>query len=201
MLASQRFFIHSCIYLRILIISYLATFLSPNSLSVLMCRKAVNQSIITPLTKKPGLVTTDARSYRLTLNLSVASQLLERLVAKQVIDYLQSNNLLPDPDQQSAYQSGFLNETATLLVLSDILQAVNEGDVAVLALFDLSAAFDHSILLQRLQSSYGFDGLALYLIGRTQAVVRLSTVCHAICHLQRSSRVSFRANPVYYVHT
>jgi len=42
--ASQRFFIHSCIYLRILIISYLATFLGTNSLSVLMCRKAVNQS-------------------------------------------------------------------------------------------------------------------------------------------------------------
>jgi len=36
--ASQRFFIHSCIYLRILIISYLATFLGINSLSVLMCR-------------------------------------------------------------------------------------------------------------------------------------------------------------------
>jgi len=44
--ANQRFFIHSCIYLRILIISYLATFLGSNSLSVLMCRKAVNQSII-----------------------------------------------------------------------------------------------------------------------------------------------------------
>jgi len=42
--ASQRFFIHSCIYLRILI-SYLATFLGTNNLSVLMCRKAVNQSI------------------------------------------------------------------------------------------------------------------------------------------------------------
>jgi len=43
--ASQRFFIHSCIYLRILIISYLATFLGISSLSMLMCRKAVNQSI------------------------------------------------------------------------------------------------------------------------------------------------------------
>jgi len=42
--ASQRFFIHSCIYLRILTISYLATFLGTNSLSVLMCRKAVIQS-------------------------------------------------------------------------------------------------------------------------------------------------------------
>jgi len=44
--ASQRFFIHSCINLQILIISYLATFLGTNSLSVQMCRKAVNQSII-----------------------------------------------------------------------------------------------------------------------------------------------------------
>jgi len=44
--ASQRFFIHSCIYLQIFIISILATFLGTNSLSVLMCRKAVNQSIL-----------------------------------------------------------------------------------------------------------------------------------------------------------
>jgi len=44
--ASQRFFIHSCIYLRILIISYLATFLGTYSLFVLMCRKAVNQSML-----------------------------------------------------------------------------------------------------------------------------------------------------------
>jgi len=44
--ASQHFFMHSCIYLRILIISRLATFLGTNSLSVLMCRKAVNQSTL-----------------------------------------------------------------------------------------------------------------------------------------------------------
>jgi len=43
--ASQRFFIHNCIHHRILIISNLVTFLGTNSLSVLMCSKAVNQSI------------------------------------------------------------------------------------------------------------------------------------------------------------
>jgi len=43
--ASKRFFIHSCIYRRILIISYLATSRGTNSLSMLMCRRAVNQSI------------------------------------------------------------------------------------------------------------------------------------------------------------
>jgi len=44
-LCSQCFFICSCIYLWILIMSYFATFIGTNSLSVLMCRKAVNQSI------------------------------------------------------------------------------------------------------------------------------------------------------------
>jgi len=43
---SQRFFKHSCIYLWILIISYLATFLGTNSLSVLMCLKSVNESYL-----------------------------------------------------------------------------------------------------------------------------------------------------------
>jgi len=43
--ASQRFCIHRCI----LIISYLTTFLGINSLSMLMCRKTVNQSTREPL--------------------------------------------------------------------------------------------------------------------------------------------------------
>jgi len=53
--ASQRFFIHSCIYLRMLIISYLTTFFGTNSLSVLMCRKAVNQSKLVSLSHSPPL--------------------------------------------------------------------------------------------------------------------------------------------------
>jgi len=154
---------------------------------------------ITLIIKKPGLVTTvrtDARSYWPISNLSVASKLLERLVASQVVDHLQSNNLLPN--QQSAYRPGFSTETAILRVLSDILQAFDEGDVAASALFDLSAAFDtvdHSILLQRLQSSYGFDGLALqwfrsYLTGRTQAVRRgsqQSVTTSVICGIPQGS--------------
>jgi len=62
--ASQRFFIHSCIYLRIFIISYLATFLGTNSRSVLMCRKAVNQSLPwTPLGGTPPDPPIDSRYH------------------------------------------------------------------------------------------------------------------------------------------
>jgi len=44
--ADQSAFLHTQLYLRILILSYLQRFLhGTNSLSVLMCRKAVNQSI------------------------------------------------------------------------------------------------------------------------------------------------------------
>lgn len=45
-------------------------------------------------------------------------------------------------------------------MLSDILQAVDRGDLAALVLLDLSAAFDtvdHSILLQRLQLTFGIQ--------------------------------------------
>jgi len=61
-----------------------------------------------------------------------------------------------------------------LRVLSDILLALDSGDIAVLTLLDLSAAFD-STLLQRLQTSYGLGGPVLawftsFLNNRTQYV-------------------------------
>ena len=58
---------------------------------------------ITPLQKKPDLDSADVRSYRLISNLSVLSKLLERLVARQLLDYLSAANLLPE--LQSAYRA------------------------------------------------------------------------------------------------
>jgi len=61
---------------------------------------------------------------------------------------------------QSDLRAGHLTETAVLRVLSDILHAVDYGDVAALSalvLLDLSDAFDmvdHDILLQQLHSAF-----------------------------------------------
>jgi len=65
---------------------------------------AFKVAYITPLVKKSRMDTSDDRSYRPISNLSVASKLLERIVAKQLIAYLEKSDLLPR--LQSAYRTG-----------------------------------------------------------------------------------------------
>ena len=76
--------------------------------------------------------------------------------------YLTENSLLPD--LQSAYLVHHSNETALLKVIGDILLALDTGNLAMLSLLDLSAAFDtvdHHTLLQRLRTSYGLNGVVI----------------------------------------
>jgi len=68
------------------------------------------------------------------------TKLLERLVSRQLLDHLATAKLLPE--LQSAYRAHHSTETAVVKVLADILSALDTGDVAVLTLLDLSAAFD-----------------------------------------------------------
>ena len=78
------------------------------------------------------------------------------------MSYLNNSNLLPT--HQSAYRRHPSTETAVTKVYSDILGTADDGKLSLLILLDSSAAFDlvdHSILLKRLKSTYGFDGLIL----------------------------------------
>ena len=105
-----------------------------------------------------------------------AEILLERAVHAQLLMYLNENELLPSV--QSAYRQFFSTETAVLKVVSDVLTAMDRGQITLLGMFDLSAAFDtvdHAILLKRLDVSFGIRGNALnwfasYLSGRSQQV-------------------------------
>jgi len=84
---------------------------------------------------------------------------MEKVVSTQLVRYLRDNNLFPD--LQSAYRTHHSTETAILKVLSDILLALDSGDLGVLMLLDLSAAFDsvdHITLLHRLKTTYGLKG-------------------------------------------
>ena len=154
------------------------------------------EAFITPVIKKSDLDAADVGSYRPISNLSVISKLLERVVAKQLTGYLQSADLIPC--LQSGFRPCHSTETATLRVLSDLLTAVDGGDVAALVLLDLSAAFDtvdHTILCRRLQSSFGVTGPVLrwfesYLYGRSQYVRRgamKSIVTALVCGVPQGS--------------
>ena len=82
------------------------------------------------------------------------------------------NNLLTE--------SSIINtETALLKVHNDLLCAADKNDISILALLDLSAAFDtidHHILLERLRITMGLSGTVLswfesYVTGRSQSVI------------------------------
>ena len=62
----------------------------------------------------------------------MTSRLLEKLVARQQIKCLSDSGLLPD--FQSAYRAARSTETAIVRVLSDLLSAVDNGDIAALAM-------------------------------------------------------------------
>jgi len=95
---------------------------------------------VTPILKKSRLDEASPSSYRPISNLTVISKLLERLVSWQLVAYLETNHLLPTT--QSGYRRGHSTETATICVLSDLLDAVDRGDTSALVLLDLTAAFD-----------------------------------------------------------
>jgi len=153
-------------------------------------------SFITPVIKKPGLGEGSPSSYWPISNLSVISKLLQRLVARQLSTYLDTHRLLPAT--QFGFRRGHSTETATIRILSDLLDSVDRGDTAVLVLLDLTAAFDtvdHEILLKRLQVTFGVDDVALtrfssYLAGRKQHVRcggSYSRITDVICGVPQGS--------------
>ena len=91
---------------------------------------AFKSANICPLIKKPDLDPADIKNYRPISNLTILSKLLEKLVTRQLIDYLSDNNL--SPDHQSAYRAFRSTETTIAGLLSDILLALDAGDIAAL---------------------------------------------------------------------
>ena len=77
-------------------------------------------------------------------------------MARQLLAHLNKFGLLPR--LQSAYRACHSTETSVLKVLSDMLLAIDAGDLSALVLLDLSAAFDtvdHDILIRRLMVCQG----------------------------------------------
>uniref|UniRef100_A0A3B3DTS3 Reverse transcriptase domain-containing protein n=3 Tax=Oryzias melastigma TaxID=30732 RepID=A0A3B3DTS3_ORYME len=119
-------------------------------------------AVIKPLLKKDSLDKTQMNNYRPISNLPFLSKIIEKAVFHQLNEFLINNNCY------DVFQSGFRQnhstETALTKVTNDIRLNTDSGNMSVLVLLDLSAAFDtvdHAILLRRLENWVGLTGPVL----------------------------------------
>jgi len=137
---------------------------------------AFKSASVTRLLKKPGLDKSASANYRPISNINNISKIIERLFLNRFQQFfMQSPNF---NSHQSAYCPKHLTKTALMCTLDNVFHLADNGKSTLLVLLDYSAAFDtidHSILLDRLEHSFGSTGMALtwlhsYLTGRSQFV-------------------------------
>ena len=145
-------------------------------------------AVVSPLIKKTTLPADDFKNYRPVSGLSFMSKLVERVVAKQLLEHIQVHSL--DNPYQSAYKTGHSTENALLSIKNEVHLSLSRGEPTALVLLDLSAAFDtivHSTLLHCLQTWFGIGVPVLkwftsYLSERYQSVKIGSTLSN-LCKL------------------
>ena len=112
--------------------------------------------------------------HRPISNLSWLSKLLERAVCTQLVSYLNVNSLMRR--HQSAHRRRHSTDTALAFVFYELISALDDGNLVLMALLDLSAAFDcidHNI--SRLNITYGIGNtvhswISSYLSGSTRSL-------------------------------
>ena len=111
---------------------------------------------VRPIIKKPGLDKDILNKYRPVSNLPYLSKTIEHVVAARLSAHMSECNLcVPN---QSAYKPNHSVETALVCVQNDILRAMDNQNIVIMLLLDLSAAFDtvdHNVMLQRLTHDVG----------------------------------------------
>ena len=98
----------------------------------------LKKALVWPLLKKRSLEPI-LKNYRPASNLPFISKLMERCVIEQLMDHIQTNNLM-EP-LQSAYKSYHSTETALLKVKADILKVMDNQEVTCLVLLDFVCHF------------------------------------------------------------
>jgi hypothetical protein len=158
------------------IFSSVAASMCNTSLQTAEYPNVLKHAVIVPVPKKFNNSLDDLSNYRPISNLKLMSKLLERLVASRITQQLEDARFLHP--NQSSYRRKYSTETATLQVYSEWSEALDQGNVVIVASLDVSAAFDtvsHRILLYRLTQAgiigRARDWIKSYLSGRTATVL------------------------------
>ena len=154
----------------------------PRSLTQGIFPTILKESHVHPRLRNIKLESDSFSSYRPVAKISFLSKVTEKFASIQVHNYLRQHGL--SPSLQSAYRQHHSTETALLKVTDDILKTLDSHNEVVLVMLDLSAVFDtldHTLLVERLRSYFGFSGTALqwfssYLHGRSQRVIIGDTI-------------------------
>ena len=133
-------------------------------------------ALLKPILKKAGMDLV-FENFRLVNNLPFVAKVTEKAVSSQLLNHCKEK--APLPVSQSAYRQCHSTETALLKVQNDILLNMDNGEVTLLVMLDMSAAFDtidHNILIDILKNDFGVVDNALkwfrsYLANRKQHVV------------------------------
>ena len=128
-------------------------------------------------------------NYRPISNIAFLSKLVEKAVSYQLNEHLNKNNLYCS--SQSGYRQFHSCETLNIAMFDKILKDIDDGNVVVLLLLDMSAAFDtidHSILLRTLNQCYGISDVvhqwfSSYLTNRNFSVKVYDKFSDYICSL------------------
>ena len=110
--------------------------------------KSLKYAIIKPILKKTSLDPYVLKNYRPIYQLLIISKIMERIVSREIIYYLEDNNLL-DPFQ-SEYKKTYSIKTALNHITDTLYNSLDSYHCAQLLLLDLSSAFytlDHNILI------------------------------------------------------
>jgi hypothetical protein len=115
----------------------------------LSCKHAT----VTPILKSSSADPNDMKNYRPVSNFPTIVKIIERVVASKIMSHLQKNALY-DP-YQSAYRENHSCETVVLSALNEAYCAVDRREISIIALLDMSAAFDtidHGLLIKKLEA-------------------------------------------------
>ena len=115
---------------------------------------------ITPLHKK--LETISKENYRPISLLPVVSKIFERMMSKQIKEYVEKH-LSP---YLCGYRSGFNSQYALVAMVENLKKCLDQGGLTGAILMDLSKAFDtinHELLIAKLEA-YGFGVDALHIM-------------------------------------